>query len=102
MRLGVLKSETDLRDGAQQLVGAHVAIGVRVQAAACELVVGCLEVSEEDLVVVVGVQQRPDVAGKLVEPSQPDPLVATGAVRGLVVVAVVGFLVVQLKCRRRK
>lgn len=70
---------TDLRDGAQQLVSAHEAVRLRVQGAACELVVGCLEVGEEDLVVVVGVQQRPDVAGKLVEPSQPDSFVATGA-----------------------
>lgn len=48
---------------------------------------------------MVGVQQGSDVAGKLVELSQPDPLVATGAVRGLVIVAVVTatLLVVQLQ-----
>lgn len=36
-----------------------------------------MEITEEDLVVVVGVEQRPQVAGKLVKPGEPDPLRVT-------------------------
>lgn len=63
-----MSKETDLWNGAQQLISANVSVGTWFQATACEFVIHSLKVSEENLVVMVGVQQGPYVTGKLVKP----------------------------------
>lgn len=39
-----------------------------------------MEITQEDLVVMVGMEQRPEVAGKLVKPGKPDPLFITSII----------------------
>lgn len=66
-----------LRNSAEQLISAGVSVGTWFKAAACEFVISPLELSEEDLVVVVGVEQSAHVTGELVKPRQPHPLLST-------------------------
>lgn len=73
-----------LWNGTEQLVDTHVSIGAWFEDAACEFVVSPLELREEDLVVVVGVEQAADVTGELVQPGQPHPLLTTNTTGGLV------------------
>ena len=63
-----MSKELDLWNGAQQLVSADVSVGTRFQAGDCEFVIHSKKVSEENLVVMVGVQQGPYVTSKLVKP----------------------------------
>lgn len=58
----------DLRNSAEQFISGAVPIEARVKVAACKLAVGPLELCQEELVVVVGVEQRPNVTSKLVKP----------------------------------
>lgn len=53
--------------GTEQLINVRVAIAARLKAAACEFVISSLELGEEDLVVMVGVEQGAHVASKLVK-----------------------------------
>lgn len=39
-----------------------------------------MEITQEDLVIMVGVEQGPEVAGKLVKPGEPDPLFITSII----------------------
>lgn len=74
-----------LRNSVQQVVGAHVSIETWFKAGACEFVVRSMEISQEDLVVMVGVEQGPYVAGKLVKPGESDPLFLTSVIVSFVV-----------------
>lgn len=65
-----------LWDGGEQLVQRGVAVGAALQIDAGVFREGGGELAEEDLVVVVGVQERSHAAGKLVEARQPHPLPA--------------------------
>lgn len=64
----------------QQVVCVHVAIETWFKTGACELVIRSKEISQEDLVVMVGVEQSPYAAGKLVKPGEPDPFFITSII----------------------
>lgn len=81
-----------LWNGAEQLIIAGVSIATWLKAAACKFVVSSLELGQKDLVVVVRVEQGTDVAGKLVKPGQPHPLLTSGSVHSLAVF--INFLMV--------
>lgn len=85
-----------LWDGTEQLIGAGVSVGTRFKAAACEFVISALELSQEDLVVMVGVEQGAYVTGKLVEPGQPHPLLTTTTDSVASFVVLITFFMVQL------
>lgn len=74
-----------LRNSIQQVVSAHVSIETWFKTGTCEFVIGSMEITQEDLVVVVGVEQRPEVAGKLVKPGEPDPLLITSIISSFMI-----------------
>lgn len=65
--------------GAEQLVCAHVSVATWFKAAACKFVISLVEVSQEDLVVMVGVEEAAHITSKLVKLGQPHPLLITTA-----------------------
>lgn len=94
----LIKSTTkaDLWNGTEQLVGAGVSVGTWLKAAACEFVKSPQELSQEDLVVMVGVQQGAYVTGELVKPGQPHTLLTGRTGRGISFCVLISFLMVQL------
>lgn len=85
-----------LWNGAEQLISTGVSIGTRFDAAACEFVISTLELRQEDLVVMVGVEQRTHVTSKLVKPGQPHPVVTTTTGSVATCSAFITFFMVQL------
>lgn len=81
-----------LWNGVQQVVRVHVAIETWFETGARELVIRAEEISQEDLVVMVGVEQSPYVAGKLVKPGEPDPLFTA---------SIISFFMIQLQVNKR-
>lgn len=81
--------------GAEQLVSAHVSVATWFKAAACKFVISPVEVGQEDLVVMVGVEEAAHVTSELVKLGQPHPLLTTttGAAARFVVFT---FFMVQL------
>lgn len=75
----------------QQVVCGHVAIETWFKTGACELVIRPKEISQEDLVVMVGVEQSPYVAGKLVKPGEPDPFF---------IASITSFFMIQLQVNK--
>lgn len=80
-----------LGNGIQQVVCARVAVDTWLKTGACELVIRSGEISQEDLVVMVGVEQSPHVAGKLVQPGEPDPFFST---------SIITVFMIQLRTKR--
>lgn len=83
-----------LWDGTEQLIYAVVSKCTWLKAAACEFVISSLEHCQEDLVVMVGVEQRTDTTCKLVKPGQSHTLLTPCPAS--VFAAVLTFVIVQL------
>lgn len=81
-----------LWNGVQQVVRVHVPIETWLKRGARELVIRPEEISQEDLVVMVGVEQSPYIAGKLVKPGEPDPFF---------IASIISFFMIQLRVNTR-
>ncbi len=71
-----------LRHGGQQLLQRGVAVRVQLKLSAGVFAEGAAELRQEDLVIMVGVQQRTDVSGELVKSGQPHALLIVSLVSG--------------------